>query len=113
MNSLEREVLVMNKNWWPVAVANAADALTKMYQGKACAVSTDDYAVFRFGKWVERGVEKVLFGLEGSIKVLLDRDEYVLNPQDTLYFDASIPHQLVNSSGKQAKLFCAVSPSRI
>ena len=62
---------------------------------------------------LERGVEKLLFVLEGTITVLLDQKEYVLNPNDTLYFDASIPHQLSNLGGKQVKIFCAVSPSKI
>jgi transcriptional regulator with XRE-family HTH domain len=62
---------------------------------------------------LERGVEKLIFVLEGTAAVKLDQKEYVLNQHDTLYFDASIPHQLVNPAGKQAKIFCAVSPSKI
>lgn len=62
---------------------------------------------------LERGVEKLLFILEGTITALLDQKEYVLNPNDTLYFDASIPHRLSNPAGKQAKIFCAVSGSKI
>lgn len=58
MNALERSVLVLNKNWFPVAVSSAADALTKMYQSKAFAVDEETYAVMRFGEWVERGVQK-------------------------------------------------------
>lgn len=58
MNALERPVLVLNKNWYPVAVSHAADALTKMYQSKAFAVDEETYAVMRFGEWVERGVQK-------------------------------------------------------
>ena len=57
MNVLETSVLVLNKNWWPVAVSHAADALTKMFQGKAASVDVDSYAIFRFGEWVERGVK--------------------------------------------------------
>ena len=61
----------------------------------------------------ERGVEKLLFVLEGTVTAKLENKEYVLNPYDTIYFDASIPHQLVNTGGRQAKIFCAVSPSKI
>ena len=62
---------------------------------------------------LERGVEKLLFVLEGTAKVSLGTETYTLNPQDTLYFDASIPHQLSNTAAKQAKIFCVVSPSKI
>lgn len=62
---------------------------------------------------LERGVEKLLFGLEGTVKVKLEEKEYVLGPYNTLYFDASIPHQLVNTGARQAKIFCAVSPPKI
>ena len=61
----------------------------------------------------ERGVEKCLFVLEGSVKAMLDREEYLLNSKDTLYFDGSIPHQLINPSHKETKIFCAVSSAKI
>lgn len=62
---------------------------------------------------LERGVEKLIFVLEGSVLVKFGEKEYALNEHDTLYFDASIPHQLVNPAGKQTKIFCAVSPAKI
>ena len=62
---------------------------------------------------LERGVEKLLFVLEGTVTAHLEGKEYVLNPYDTLYFDASIAHQLTNAGNKQAKILCAVSPSKI
>ncbi len=61
----------------------------------------------------ERGVEKFYFVLEGSVISHLDQKEYTLNVNDTLYFDAAIPHYLSNPTGKQARIFCAVSPSKI
>ena len=61
----------------------------------------------------ERGVEKFYFVLEGSVLIHLDQKEYTLNTNDTLYFDASISHYLSNPTSKQAKVFCAVSPSKI
>ncbi|MBI4372257.1 MAG: helix-turn-helix transcriptional regulator [Candidatus Omnitrophica bacterium] len=62
---------------------------------------------------LDRGVEKLLFVLEGTVTVHMEGKEYILNSQDTLYFDGSIPHQLANTGNKQAKIFCAVSPSKI
>ena len=61
----------------------------------------------------ERGVEKFFLVLDGTLTVKLDQKEHTLNPYDTLYFDASIPHELANPGGKQTKVFCAVSPSKI
>ena len=62
---------------------------------------------------LERGVEKLFFILEGTVTAQMEGKEYILNPYDSLYFDGSIAHQLINSGTKQAKIFCAVSPSKI
>jgi transcriptional regulator with XRE-family HTH domain len=62
---------------------------------------------------LDRGVEKFLFVLDGTVNAILDQKEYPLNVNDTLYFDASIPHQLVNTAGKHAKIFCSVSNTRL
>ena len=62
----------------------------------------------------ERGVEKFYLVLEGSVVIHLHQQkEYTLHPYDTLYFDASIPHHISNPINKQARIFCAVSPSKI
>ncbi len=61
----------------------------------------------------ERGVEKFVWVLDGNVKVKLDTQEVALKSQETLYFDASIPHQFVNEGQKAAKVFIAVSPSKI
>ncbi len=61
----------------------------------------------------ERGVEKFYLVLEGTITAHIDQKEFVLNAYDTLYFDASIPHSISNPAVKPAKVFCAVSPSKI
>ncbi|OGX05224.1 MAG: hypothetical protein A3G87_06400 [Omnitrophica bacterium RIFCSPLOWO2_12_FULL_50_11] len=61
----------------------------------------------------ERGVEKFVLPLEGTIVVQLEENEYPLKPYETLYFDASLPHVIRNAGAKQAKIFCAVSPPKI
>ncbi|MBU9888486.1 MAG: XRE family transcriptional regulator [Candidatus Omnitrophica bacterium] len=61
----------------------------------------------------ERGVEKFVWVLEGTVKIKLENQEFVLKPQETLYFDASLPHQFANEGQKTAKVFIAVSPSKI
>ena len=57
----------------------------------------------------ERGVEKFIYGLEGEMTVRIEQNEYPLKPGETLYFEASLPHQLVNPSNRPAKALIAVS----
>ena len=61
----------------------------------------------------ERGVEKFFYVLEGDVAVSLDGENYLLKQGETLYFDASLPHHISNTSSKVARLFCAVSPPKI
>ncbi len=61
----------------------------------------------------ERGVEKFVWVIDGHVKIKLENQEYDLKTQETLYFDASFPHQIVNEGQKTAKVFIAVSPSKI
>ncbi|MDD5217032.1 MAG: XRE family transcriptional regulator [Candidatus Omnitrophica bacterium] len=61
----------------------------------------------------ERGVEKFVMVLEGEVKVKVDQEEFSLKNEETLYFDASLPHQITNESSSQARLLMAVSPSKI
>ena len=65
------------------------------------------------GEQNERGVEKFVWVLDGEIEVKLEKETYPLRTGETLYFDASLPHRLANSKAKTAKLFVAVSPSKI
>ena len=60
----------------------------------------------------ERGVEKFIYVLEGEIKVRVDKDEFHLKQGETLYFDASLSHQISNQK-KTSRLLIAVSPSKI
>lgn len=61
----------------------------------------------------ERGVEKFLYVLDGEIAVKVDQEEYVLKSEETLYFDASLPHQITNRASKIARILATVSPSKI
>lgn len=61
----------------------------------------------------ERGVEKFVYALEGEVRIKLDKDEFILKPGESLYFDASLPHQIFNEKQKTARLLAAVSPSKI
>lgn len=61
----------------------------------------------------ERGVEKFIYVIEGSIEVLLDKDTYALKKQDALYFDASLKHTISNPNSQKARFFSVASPPRI
>ena len=61
----------------------------------------------------DRGVEKFIWVLEGEVDALLEKETYPLKTGETLYFDASLPHRLSNPKAKTAKLFVALSPSKI
>lgn len=61
----------------------------------------------------ERGVEKFVWVLDGEAEVILEKETHSLKEGETLYFDASLPHRIVNPRAKTAKVFVAVSPSKI
>lgn len=61
----------------------------------------------------ERGVEKFVWVLDGEVEAKVEKESYPLKTGETLYFDASLPHRLSNPKSKTAKLFVAVSPSKI
>ncbi len=61
----------------------------------------------------ERGVEKFVWVLEGEVEAQVDKENYPLKTGETLYFDASFPHRIVNPKSRTAKVFMAVSPSKI
>lgn len=61
----------------------------------------------------ERGVEKFLYVLEGEITAKVESQEFGLKPGETLYFDASLTHQLINVKSHAAKILVVVSPSKI
>ncbi len=61
----------------------------------------------------ERGVEKFVYVLSGDVKVRVEGEEYPLKEDETLYFDASLPHQIVNEKQRTSRLLITVSPSKI
>jgi len=62
---------------------------------------------------LEAGVEKFIYVLEGEVLIRVDKKEFPLKDSETLYFEASLPHQILNHSGKRAKVLCTVSPPAI
>ncbi len=61
----------------------------------------------------ERGVEKFFFVIEGEVKATIGTKEFFLKPNDTLYFDASLAHAILNDKKNPAKILAAVSPSKL
>jgi transcriptional regulator with XRE-family HTH domain len=61
----------------------------------------------------DRGVEKFFYILEGEVRAKIDKDDYQLKTGETLYFDASLSHQLFNEKNKAVRILTAVSPSKI
>lgn len=60
----------------------------------------------------EHGVEKFFYVLEGEVKVKVDKEDFLLKTGETLYFDGSLAHQILNLK-KPSRLLAAVSPSKI
>ena len=61
----------------------------------------------------DRGVEKFIYVLEGEVKISVDKEEFTIKTNETLYFDASLPHQIHNEKSKAVRLLMTVSPSKI
>ncbi len=56
------------------------------------------------------GAEKFIFVLEGQVKVYIKEESYALAKNNSLYFDASLPHYLVNEGSNLAKAICVGTP---
>lgn len=56
------------------------------------------------------GCEKFLFVLRGRLEVRVGEQTYRLNPNGSLYFKASMPHQLLNTGKEIAKCLSITSP---
>lgn len=56
------------------------------------------------------GTEKFLYVLDGKIKAKVGKDEYNLSKGDSIYFDASLPHVLLNSGKSEVRAICVLTP---
>ena len=50
---LNESVLVLNKSWTAISIANAKRAITMLYQGIAMVVSPEDFSTYDFEDWQE------------------------------------------------------------
>lgn len=61
----------------------------------------------------ENGVEKFAFVLDGNVTAKIGSEEYALESESSVYFDATLPHQFMNQGQKIARVLITVSPSKI
>ena len=82
---------VLSKKMMPVLLKIEADGRTNKEQSQA-------------------GTEKFLFVLEGKIDAKIGKESYALLKHNTLYFDASLEHHLINKGKITAKVLCVTTP---
>ena len=56
------------------------------------------------------GTEKFIFVLEGAVEANINGQKFALNKNNTLYFDASLPHVFINAGKATAKVLCIGTP---
>jgi len=56
--------------------------------------------------------EEFLFVLEGHIEVDLEDEHFALDPGDSIYYDASVPHRVVHRGGSVARVLAVVHLGR-
>jgi 5-methylcytosine-specific restriction endonuclease McrA len=72
MNTLQRPVLVLNRNWQPVHVATVARALVLLWKEAACVVDAADYQTFTWDDWSQlrpRDGQRCLNGVNVRFRV--------------------------------------------
>ncbi len=56
------------------------------------------------------GTEKFIYMFDGEIEAVIGDEKFKLTKGDTLYFNASLSHQLKNIGNTEAKCICVSSP---
>ena len=56
------------------------------------------------------GSEKFIYVLEGNIRVEIGEERHTLARRNSLYFEASLSHRLVNTGKSTARVLCVVTP---
>jgi transcriptional regulator with XRE-family HTH domain len=82
---------VMNKQMMPTLIKIENGGSTQKEQGKSNS-------------------EKFLFVLEGNIEAMINEQSYKLKKNNSLYFDASLPHLFKNTGTSAAKLLSVATP---
>lgn len=56
------------------------------------------------------GTEKFVYVMEGEVEAIVGPQSHRLEPGSSLYFDASLPHQLRNAGARPAKCLAVLTP---
>jgi transcriptional regulator with XRE-family HTH domain len=56
------------------------------------------------------GVEKFIFVLDGHVEININSQVFILHKNNTLYFDAALPHYYRNTGKGAVKLICVGTP---
>lgn len=56
------------------------------------------------------GIEKFIYMIAGTMEASVGEQKYTLKRGDSLYFDASLPHQFKNRTKAELEAVCVVSP---
>lgn len=54
--------------------------------------------------------EEVILVLEGTLWIVVGDDEYVLEEGDTIYYFATVPHQIINIGKTKLKFLSTITP---
>lgn len=56
--------------------------------------------------------EEFAFVLEGAVRIEVAEAVYELGPEDSIYYDARLPHRIINPHDTVARVLTATSPAR-
>lgn len=54
--------------------------------------------------------EECGFLISGCVRVYVGEETFDLNEGDTVYFDATLPHRIVNLGAEKAEILSAITP---
>ncbi len=57
--------------------------------------------------------ERFVYALKGSVEVSIGKDQKKLNPGESLYFNASLPHHFTNNSKSESWCLSVMTPSAL
>jgi len=82
---------ILNKRMMPILVKIEADGSTNKEQNQI-------------------GSEKFIFVLEGQVEAKIDTESFSLSKNNSLYFESSLEHQIVNVGKSTAKILSISTP---
>lgn len=111
MNTLQRPVLVLNRNWQPVHVATVARALVLLWKDAARVVDAADYQTFTWDDWSQlrpRDDEHCMNGVNIRFRVpeVITLTEFDRLPRRTVAFSR---RNIYNRDNFQCQ-YCGVTP---